>query len=552
MVRSDAAGSSPHPVVVGARLSTTVRPGPKSWHLLLLTGLTLVLSAVAWRGFDPEIIPGYSDFWDYLQLGRQLAGGHGFTSLFTYPIFLPWSGAVADGGLDAFPMLWRPPLYPAMVASGLLLSDGSVWAPIAINILAHLAAVLATYALALEFTGRRWALLSGLVVALSPELMGLDEPGLATTPYTALLVLAVRAVLKSDGRSRAGAAGVAFGLLMLMRGEALLILPAMIWLLWAGERGDRERRIWSFLILAIVVTIPWTIRNWMVTGRPFFGSSSLLFLDTHDYPGWISSRMTVLLDRSALLWALSNPDQVSWKALKNLYHFLVQALLLPLAALAPFVWTAAGRLARVGRESAYCASVLIALGLTILALAPLEYSPRFLYPFIPLLTVVGVIILGRMREQIGEGQGVRYSRRPVQWVAAAVITLAALQFLGGLRDARHQRTAWAGEFGPLKETNWSDVTTATPSGVTIEADYPAYYAWKTGRRFLWWRADCSQPAPGLGETSLLAAPALLARDRGKSFADPMGIESSADLVARALELPHEVGAVLLLAARPCP
>ena len=73
-------------------------------------GLGLVLAAVSWRGFDPETVPGYSDFWDYLQLGRQIAHGHGFTSLFTYPIFL---GASGDPGAGAFPLLWRPPLYPA-------------------------------------------------------------------------------------------------------------------------------------------------------------------------------------------------------------------------------------------------------------------------------------------------------------------------------------------------------------------------------------------------------------------------------------------------------
>jgi hypothetical protein len=210
----------------------------------------------------------------------------------------------------------------------------------------------------------------------------------------------------------------------------------------------------------------------------------------------------------------------------------------------------------VGRESAYCASVLIALGLSIVVLAPLEYSPRFLHPFIPLLTVVGVIILGRMREQIGEGPSVRYSRRPVQWVAAAVITLAALQFLGGLRDARRTYAAWQDEFGPLKATNWSEVAQSIPADRWIEADYPAYYAWKTRRHFLWWRADCGvairdMTPGGAGDESPGTAPALLARDRGLSGPDPMGLESSAALAARASLVPRPIGAALLL-TRPCP
>ncbi|TPW09546.1 MAG: hypothetical protein FD129_2172, partial [bacterium] len=185
--RADPTGSSPN---------APVRPRPKSWHLALLLSLTLLLSAVAWRGFDPERVPGYSDYWDYLQLGRQLATGHGFTSLFTYPIFLPWSGTAATG-LEPFPLLWRPPLYPLFVAIGLLVTNGSTWTPVLINILAHLVAILATYWLALEFTGRRLALLAGLVVTLSPALLGLEEPGLATTPYAALLALAARAVLNA-------------------------------------------------------------------------------------------------------------------------------------------------------------------------------------------------------------------------------------------------------------------------------------------------------------------------------------------------------------------
>ncbi|HEX7877887.1 MAG TPA: glycosyltransferase family 39 protein [Candidatus Eisenbacteria bacterium] len=526
---------------------------PKPWHLALLVGLGIILAAVSWRGFDPEVIPGYSDYWDYLQLGRQIAEGRGFTSRFTYPIFYLASGTGDAAG--GFPLLWRPPLYPLVVAGGLVLTGGAVWTPIVIGIVAYLAAILATYFLALEFTGRRWALLSGLVVALSPAMLGLDEPGLATTLYAALLALAVRAVLHAQTRVRAIVAGLAFGLLTLLRGEALFVLPAMIWLLWAGERGDRERRIWAFLAAAIAITLPWTVRNFLVTGHPWFGTSSLLYIDTASYPGWTSSRMTDIGQRSAFGWAFGHLGEVGWKGLKNLYHFLVQALLLPLAALAPFVWTAMGRLTGVGRESAYCASVLIALGLTIALLAPLEYAARFLNPFIPLLTVVGVIILGRMREQIGEGEGARYTRRPITWVAAAVVTLAALQFLGALRDARAMRAAWEAEFGAMKGTDWRAVTAALPPNRLFEADYPAYYAWKTGRRFLWWRAGCDGPAPpsaGRFPNDPGAERAgLLMRNRGVDRPDPMGIEPTPAIVPHATSA-HEIGNVVWLLLRPCP
>ena len=470
---------------------------PRLWHLALLLGLAGLLAGVAWRGLDPRVIPAWSDFWDFLQIGRQLASGHGFTSLFTYPIFLPHSPAGA-----AFPMLWRPPAYPVAVATTFFFTGPSLWGPIALQIAGYAISVLAVYFLALEFVRRRWALLAGLVVALSPELMGLSEPGIATALYAGLLTLAVRVVVRADTRGRAARAGAFFGLLSLLRGEVVLIYPAMIWLLWAGERGDRERRIWSFLLSALAITLPWAIRTWVVSGRPFFGTSSLLYVDTASFPGWNSSRTEGLLEQSALFWALRHMDQIGWKGLKNLYHFLTQALLLPLPALAPFAWAALGRLTRVGRESAYCAAVLIALVLTILCLAPLEFAPRFLHPFMPLVAVVGVIMLERIREQVGEGDRVHYSHRAAVWVAAAVVVLAGLQFLGALRESRHQRAAWAAEFGPLAATDWHAVALALPPDRWYTADYPGYYAWQTGRLFVWIpAARAGAPTTWRGETA---------------------------------------------------
>jgi hypothetical protein len=500
--------------------------------------LAAALSAAAYRHFDPDAIPPWSDWWDYLQLGRQLRTGHGFTSLFTYPLFLPYSHAAAG---QAFPLLWRPPLYPMMLGLASIFTHDSSATPLLLQVVFYLVTILATYLLALEFTGRRWALLSGLVVALHPALIGLAEPGLATTPYAALLALSMRLALRADTRRRAVVTGLAFGLLTLLRGEALILFPAVVWLLWAGERGDRERRIWLFLAAAFAATLPWILRNWIVTGRPFFGTSSLLFTDTRDFPGWISSRMSDTLSHSALIWALTHPNQLAWKFLKNFYHYLTQALLLPLAPLAPFVWAAAGRLTRIGRESAYCASVLIGLALTALLLSPLEYAPRFLDPFIPLLTVVGVVMLDRMRELVDGGEEIRRSPRPAVWVAGAVVTLSALQFLGGLHGAREQRARWEVDSRALRSTNWDAVRAALPPGTLVEADYPGYYAWKTGRTFVWWRVECEGTAP-----------ALLALERSAGRPDPTGLPATGDLVARASDDARPIDGVVFLARRPCP
>ena len=55
--------------------------------------------------------------WDYAQQGRELYRGHGFTSLFVYPIVLHY------GGNGYFYNLWRPPLYPLLVSQSFRFTD---------------------------------------------------------------------------------------------------------------------------------------------------------------------------------------------------------------------------------------------------------------------------------------------------------------------------------------------------------------------------------------------------------------------------------------------
>ena len=504
---------------IPAAVAPTAAPRPvgrvRPPHLLLLLAVVAGALGAAFAGFNPDGVPRWSDMWDYLQLARQIHAGHGFTSLFTYPIFLPLGGSDA-----AFPLVWRPPGFPLLVAALFPLGGGPFSAaPLALQIAGYVLAVLGTYLLALEFVEARWALLAALVVALSPDVLGVAEPGIATALYTAGLTFGFWLATRATGRRAAVFTGLAFGVLMLLRGETLLLVPALVWMLWAGERGDRHRRIWLCLAAFLVVQIPWFLRLWHVTGRPFFSPSSLLYVDTAAFPGWESSRRLDMLARSPVRWALGHAGMVAGKSLRNLFHYLRQALLMPLPALAPFVWAATGRLTGVGKSSAYCASVLIGLGCFVLLLAPLEYAPRLLHPFIPLLAVVGVILLARFREyRVLEGQP-QLSARPVAFVAAAVVALAFLEFVAGVAVARRE---------------WPRTPPAPPPAVALDADswyygdYPSWYAWRLNRRFVW--LPVADDVPRARVQGRPAAGLLLDSTRDTDF-DPTGIGSAARLLA---------------------
>jgi 4-amino-4-deoxy-L-arabinose transferase-like glycosyltransferase len=532
---------------------------PRGWHLALLGVIVALLPAFAFRNFAMRSIPPWSDYWDYLQLGRQILHGHGFSSLFTYPLFLEYSG---NGPF--FPLLWRPPLYPLLVSATFLLSGGpSLWAPLALQIAGYVAAVLAAYLLALEFVEPRWALLAACVTALSPHVLCVAEPGIATAAYTAALTFGFLIAVRATTRRRAFWTGLYFGALVLFRAETLILGPAVVWMLWAGERGDRESRIWHFLAGGLLVLVPWTIRTWVVTGRPFSSTSSLLFTDTRAYPGWESSRHLDTLRHSALLWALSHPGDMLLKALRNGYHFLRQALLMPIPALAPFVWAAMARLTRIGRESAFCAALLIGILLFLLILSPLEYAPRFLHPFIPALTVVGIIVLSRFREDLGQvGATVALSKRPAVWAALAVLLLAGLEMIGAIAAVRRERTLPA-----VLPDNvpWDDVARAVPSGSWGLADYPACYAWHSGARFVWFPVYKDLDRVAHSETGLRTV--VLLDNRGEAGPDPTGIPSTRELAdsllargwsvrgvgpLRVFEEPPAGGAPPVGGARPAP
>ncbi len=514
----------------------------KRWHLALLTGLAAAILAAAWQGFDARDVAPYSDTWDYLQLARQIWTGQGFTSLFSYPVFLPLSDTLP------FPLLWRPPLQPVLTAFLFLFTGGpSLLAPILLQSLSYVAAILGVYFLALTFLDSGWALLAGLVVALSPDMIGVAEPGVATIPFTAALTFAVLLAVRGTSRRDAFLSGAALGLLTLLRAEAMLLVPAMIWLLWAGERGDRERRIWIYLLAAFLVTVPWTIRNVIVTGRLFFGASSLVYVDTPLFPAWESSRRIDLIGRSPVLWAFAHLDVVVMKSLRNFYNFARQALLLPLPALAPFVWAAMGRITRVGRESAYCSAVLIGLLSFIVVLSPLQFAPRFLHPFIPLVTVVGLILLARIRERFVHEGRTELSRRAAHWIAAAVLALAALQAVGALTATRRDR---ARRTGPDPAAlDWSAAARAVPADRFGLADYPAFYAWYTGKPFLWIPVD--EQFDAVAGTGAARRTVILWRDR--SGPDPTGIAATPALVRR-LEpegyAPSASGPLVILTGAP--
>ncbi len=194
----------------------------------------------------------------YHLLGRVIAGGHGYIRPNEF---------VADGSV--IPTAEFPPAYPLVLGALDLVGvdqptgqrlAGAVIGGITIVVVGLLGAAVA---------GRAVGAVAAWIAALYPQLVVFDGSLLSEGPYalfvsTALLCV-VRARTAGDAtRARWwAAAGLAIGLAVLTRSEAILLVPL---LLVPATRVPGDRRAWAQAALVasagtIVLLGAWTIRN---------------------------------------------------------------------------------------------------------------------------------------------------------------------------------------------------------------------------------------------------------------------------------------------------
>src|SRR5690242_12114754 len=136
------------------------------WFLLALAAGILFA-----RAAHPGIAPA-SDLWDYSQEARQLARGDGFTSLYTYPVFL---------GHDAppFPVRWRMPLYAVLGALLLKLGVALPGGFLYLGALAHALLVALTYRLCVKLHSPRAGTWAAACALVCPLLLDFYSPGMS-------------------------------------------------------------------------------------------------------------------------------------------------------------------------------------------------------------------------------------------------------------------------------------------------------------------------------------------------------------------------------------
>ncbi|MEA2409467.1 MAG: hypothetical protein QOC77_28 [Thermoleophilaceae bacterium] len=378
-----------------------------------------------------------------------LADGHGYVA----PLpFLEHGSTIASTE--------HPPLWSAMLAVFSAVGGRSYAAHELVGCAVGAATVVCAGLLARRVGGSagcdRAGLLAATGVAIYPVFVAMDGSLMSEPPYALAvalcLVLAFRLMEQPTSR-RAALLGLAIGLAVLVRGEAIgllvvLLVPVALQL----PRGQRLARAGVVVAVAVVTIAPWSIRNSLTTHHPVLvstedgaviaGANCGLTYGGADLGYWHSACVGLRgdgnpADRSARLrrqgldYASSHAGRLPavegvrllrtfglWQPERHVFFaegrklpgraLAVGAVWLVLALGAAGAWSLGRR--RLGALAILLAPVILAVITTLIAFG----YPRFRYAADVSLIVLGAALLDRVAAQAAQAalrrRGARESR----------------------------------------------------------------------------------------------------------------------------------------------
>jgi 4-amino-4-deoxy-L-arabinose transferase-like glycosyltransferase len=216
----------------------------------LVSALTMHVDPRATFLHDPSL---------YDWLARQLAAGNGYI-----------------GYLGA-PMLLFPPGYPAALGLAYGIFGTSLQVAWTLNAVLGALTCLLLYAIGSRLFERDVGLTAAAMLAVFPGDVFFSAVTLTEATFTLLFVAVLFLFVRwtpTTARWHWVTFGIVLGFASLVRGVALpfLVVPAVVWTLNEGVRATLRRCLLVVAGLALVV-LPWTARNYRVSGAPILLST---------------------------------------------------------------------------------------------------------------------------------------------------------------------------------------------------------------------------------------------------------------------------------------
>ncbi len=454
----------------------------KLWPQIGLGAMLFLGALLVYLVFNVSRFGGITDInaLDYAQVARHVARGDGFVTSFVKPLSLVYSQQV-----EGHPELTYPPLHIWWTSMVMRALGPTEQAAAHASGLAFVLTVPLVFFLGLRVFDMRTASLATVFYMTNGSFLEYSISGLESS-LLALLVTGLLTMLylaAKAGRRElvfVAVAGVLLGLTYLTKYVwALAGLPALVYLVTMNEQR-RLARAAVFLGLALLVTLPWLIRNQRLTGNPFFTLRSTELLgQTRAYPGNSLYRRYAEYLPGSVAFAVHNPKAILEKVRSGLAVFYLRIAVLAGAFVTPFFLVAI--LTRLGdkdferwRNTIYAVFVVIVLALSLLIAAP-----RLLTPLGPVITVIATAYFWRLLQQRTEDLEHRKQGRAV--TAAVVVLLAAHMFPFLMAVTPGQPTSSATP--SALDTACTQLRERTTGAIVT--DIPWLVAWKADRTALW-------------------------------------------------------------------
>ncbi|MEI8243837.1 MAG: glycosyltransferase family 39 protein [bacterium] len=216
----------------------------------LLVGLIVLLAAVLRLVFLQQF--RCSDFYDCPVLDMRT--------------YLEQAQAMARDGWHGLGVVWRPPLYPALLSLSLRFANNSLLPALLVQALLASVSAGLVYLIARRFVAEGISQAAAALYAINWMAIYFSAPLEGTSLFIFLLLLSLWLLMAAEGR-RAWLlvpAGLAVGLSALVRTEVLPVV--LVWALWMA---CRRRVAHALLVLAFagITILPVAVHNYRMCGQ---------------------------------------------------------------------------------------------------------------------------------------------------------------------------------------------------------------------------------------------------------------------------------------------
>lgn len=252
-------------------------------ELTLLAALFLIalLIRVSYTviAIDLGSSPVTGDGPDYDNIAYHILQGQGFVEKWSDETLEPYRGdpelyATLAGRIDQPPIYsFRPPGYPLFLGATYAVFGRDFAAARILQMVLDSISVALVALLGFRWHSRRVGLLAGLLAAVNPLLIYYSRM-LTAESASAFILLVLALLLTSFERSRrlpaVFGAGIAMGMLLMVKSAFLLCAPAVAAMLAWRHRGQPRHAATAVLLLtlgSLLVAGPWFVRNEGIHGR---------------------------------------------------------------------------------------------------------------------------------------------------------------------------------------------------------------------------------------------------------------------------------------------